>query len=80
MFTKYNINYWYKELAYFYRFLLGTLNHMFWVLFVPVIMTLKLGQEIIRLLWAHPKPRRQIEPGKWQELEQYELRIPPRFL
>lgn len=80
MFAKYNLNFWYKEVVYFNRFFFESLRHMYWVLVVPIFIGLNLIKNLVNLLFLAPKLKRQVAPGKWEELPNYDLKVPPKFL
>lgn len=80
MFAKYNLNFWYREVVYFNRFFFEALRHMYWVLVVPVILGLNLFKNLVSFFFLAPQLRRQVEPGKWEELPNHRLEVPPKFL
>ena len=80
MFAKYNLNFWYREVVYFNRFFFEALRHMYWVLVVPIFIGLNLVKSLVNLFFLAPRVKRQVEPGKWEEPPNYELKVPPKFL
>lgn len=79
MFAKYNLNFWYKEVLSFQRFFFETLRHMYWVLVIPVFLSFQLVRFFVGFFFEYPTLKKQICPGKWEELERHELNVPPKF-
>lgn len=76
MFAKYNINFWFNEVAEFRRFFIEALRSMFWIFVVPIIMCLRIVKMVVNLFFMAPKLKKQVEPGVWEEVQRQELNYP----
>ena len=72
MYAKYNINVWIMEIAGFNRMIFQAMKHFKQIVVIPPVMM----AQIIAKIMEYPHMRRQVAPGKYEEIPIREIEYP----
>lgn len=72
MYAKYNINVWIMEIAEFNRMIYQAMKHFKQIVVIPAVIFAQITAKIIE----YPQIRRQVAPGKYEEIPIREIEYP----